>query len=98
MEEKLITFAAIAEEAGFTVSTEGHMGAPPTPESVRKLKQAVQRLCPHTWDRIPPISLTLQGPGPVWAYLAVMTALVSRVGKLAYVHGESSVVIWNYYA
>lgn len=79
-----LNFADIANQAGFVPGADGKFNLPATQETADALAAAAVALIGPWAPGDAPITITLTGAGPVWAYLVIAHALHGRVAALEY--------------
>jgi hypothetical protein len=93
----ILPFSEVCRLAGFTAGADGRLNLPVQQETVDALtRAAAEALLPwRPGDDY--IDVTLTGPGPIWAYLAVAHGLHGVGRSLTYAAPNAApVVIWRH--
>lgn len=90
----------IATAAGFPPAAGGKLNLPATPLEIQQvgdlLADAAARLVGQ-WQPGDPVNVvTLTGPGPIWAYLAVAHSLHGRCVSCTYASPNATYRVWEH--
>ena len=93
-----LNFLEIAASAGYAADQGGKLNLPATQEVAQRLAlAAVREAGLDTWQPGDPGAIvSITGPGPVWAYLAIAHELHGRAVQLIYRAPNADLVIWSH--
>lgn len=91
-----MTFAEVAELAGFKPAADGKFNLPATQETSDKLAKTINDWMGEWKPGDDRMELTLTGAGPVWGYLAIAHAAHGRCARLIYAAPNATMIIWDH--